>query len=150
MFCGHSLDNPAGFTAEGVIWLTDAHIGGFLTFAGASLENPGGAALIAWELTVDQDLSLSKEFRAVGKVDLSAGRVRSLDCSGGTFIASDDGLALSAKGLSAADDVLCTDGFTAEGAVTFRGEPQRWPGQLRWGQAHQSQPRPVDARPAGA
>jgi hypothetical protein len=140
MFCGHSLDNPAGFTAEGVIWLTDAHIGGFLTFEGASLENPGGAALIAWQLTVDQDLSLSKEFRAVGKVDLSAGRVRSLVCSGGTFRASDDGLALSAEGLSAADDVLCTDGFTAEGAVTFRGA--RIGGRLSFDGATLTNPNP--------
>jgi hypothetical protein len=140
MFCGSSLDNPAGFTAEGVIWLTDAHIGGFLTFEGASLENPGGAALIAWQLTVDQDLSLSKGFSAVGKVDLSAGRVRSLDCSGGAFRASDDGLALSAEGLSAADDVLCTDGFTAEGEVTFRGA--RIGGRLSFDGATLTNPNP--------
>jgi hypothetical protein len=121
MFCGSSPDSPAGFTAQGQIRLINAHIGGFLTFRGASLANPGGAALIASGLTVDQELFCGTELRAVGEVCLDYGRVKSLVCSGGTFTASDDGLALSAEGLVAAHEVRCADGFTAEGEVSFRG-----------------------------
>jgi hypothetical protein len=140
MFCGPSLDNPAGFTAQGQIRLVDAHVGGFLTFDGASLANPGGAALTAYRLTVDQDLFCGNTFRADGEVRLSHGRVRSLICSGGTFTASDGSAALSAEGLSAADDVRCTDGFTAAGEVSFRGA--RIGGELTFDGATLTTPNP--------
>jgi adhesin HecA-like repeat protein len=140
MFCGSSLDNPAGFTAQGEIRLVDAHIGGFLTFRGASLANPGGTALIASGLTVDQELVFGRQFRADGQVCLDYGRVKSLVCSGGTFTASDDGLALSAEGLVAAHEVRCTDGFTAAGEVTFRGA--RIGGQLTFDGATLTTPNP--------
>lgn len=120
MFCGSSIDNPAGFTTRGEIRLVDAHIGGFLTFAGASLENPGGAALIAYRLTVDQDLFCANGFRARGEVSLRNARVNALHCYDGSFTAP-DGLALDAEGLIAPHDVLCTDGFQAQGEVSFRG-----------------------------
>jgi adhesin HecA-like repeat protein len=120
MFCGSHLNNPAGFTTQGEVRLVDAHVGGFLSFAGARLDNPGGAAITAYRLTVDQDLFLAEGFRAVGEVRLRHARVSSLRCSDASFTAP-DGLALDAEGLVAAHDVHCTEGFAAQGEVSFAG-----------------------------
>jgi hypothetical protein len=82
--------------------------------------NPGGAALTADRLTVDQDLFCADGFRTAGEVRLRHARVNSLRCSDGSFTAP-DGLALDAEGIVVAHDAHCTDGFEAHGEVSFRG-----------------------------
>jgi hypothetical protein len=119
MFCGYSISSREDFIARGEVRLVDAHIGAFLTFEGATLQNPSGTALAANRLTVDQDLLL-KGSHADGEIRLLDGRVNSLVCSGAVF-ANTDGPALDAKGLTVTHDLLLTDGFIAQGEVNLRG-----------------------------
>ncbi len=119
MFCGHQIGNPGGFSAQGEVRLVDAHIGAFLTFDGASLANPGGAALAADRLRVDQTVFCRRGFHAHGEVCLRDGHVKSLVCSDGV-VTNPDGAAVNAEGLTVAHDVLWTKEFKAEGEVSFR------------------------------
>jgi hypothetical protein len=119
MFCGQALDSRGDFVGRGQVRIVDARIGAFLTFEGATLQNPNGIALAADRLTVNADLFF-EDSRTVGEIRLLDGRVNSLVCSGATFV-NDQGPALNAKGLSVTHDLLFTDGFTAKGEVNLRG-----------------------------
>ncbi len=61
-----NLQFDRGFTATGEVRLPGAHIGGQLSFIGATVRNDAGAALNADSLQVDQNVFLSGGFEAVG------------------------------------------------------------------------------------
>jgi hypothetical protein len=111
-----------GFTAtsaggQGTIRLAAARVGTLLC-AGARLENTGGPALDANNLTVDWDLGLNDGFTATGAdedgtVLLTSARIGSLfDCTGAK-LANTTGPALDANGLQVGQDVALDHGFAA-------------------------------------
>jgi hypothetical protein len=61
-----SLLTATGASDPGAVHLTGAHISGQLNCTGAKLHNDSGPALSAESLQVDQNMFLSKEFRAIG------------------------------------------------------------------------------------
>jgi hypothetical protein len=64
-----------GFSATGGIDLNGAKIGGWLDLTRAMLTNPDGYALIAQNLTVDQNMFCSDGFSATGRVDLNGATI---------------------------------------------------------------------------
>jgi hypothetical protein len=86
MRCRGTFDLSAEFTADGGVWLFDAHIGGRLTCIGGTFRNPRGIALGADRLTVVQSMICRGEFTAEGEVRLPGAHIGDqLDCTGGTF-----------------------------------------------------------------
>ena len=120
------LDLGDGFTATGGVDLHGAHIGGRLRCTGGRFSNPGGFALMAAGLTVDQEMLCSDGFRAEGEVNLAGATVGYLDCGGGRFH-NPQGSALVADGLTVDRDMRCNERrernerFSAEGQVSLQG-----------------------------
>jgi hypothetical protein len=88
MFCHE------GFIATGGIRLSGAHIGGQLSFNGATLTNPNGPALIADRLTVDQDILCHDRFTATGEIRLLGAHIGGQLAFDGATLTNPDGLAL--------------------------------------------------------
>jgi hypothetical protein len=90
-----SVNLAYGFRSDGPIILVAADIGGFLDFDGATLHNPGGAAIIADRLRVKESVFFrawgtpdgkSIAFTADGKVRLINAFIQGdLNAQGGTF-----------------------------------------------------------------
>ncbi|WP_285629591.1 hypothetical protein [Actinoallomurus iriomotensis] len=115
-----NLEFNDGFLAGGEVSLLSARIGGALWLSGL-LTNPGGVALSAGGITVDQDMVCVPGFAAKGEVDLSGARIGGqLDLSGAQLI-NPDGRALHADGLRVEQGMYCSDGFTARGEVSLLG-----------------------------
>jgi hypothetical protein len=76
-----SLD-AVGNSDDGAVHFAGAHIGGQLHCAGATICNDSGPALNAYNLQVDQDLSLSDGFQAVGASPSTDVRGAVLDLKG--------------------------------------------------------------------
>ncbi|MGI5233475.1 hypothetical protein [Actinoallomurus sp. CA-142502] len=115
-----NLEFNDGFLAGGEVSLLSARIGGALWLSGL-LTNPGGVALSAGGITVDQDMVCVPRFTAKGEVDLSGARIGGqLDLSGAQLI-NPDGRALHADGLRVEQGMYCSDGFTACGDVNLLG-----------------------------
>jgi hypothetical protein len=114
-----------GFTVEGEVSLFGANIGGLFNCNGAALDNQNskGPALNAAGLTVGQDMYLQKPFSAKGEVRLTGARIGGqLNCSGGHFTSHHpDKPALNAYRLTVGQDMICREGFTAEGEVHLNG-----------------------------
>jgi hypothetical protein len=121
MRCRGSVNLSAGFTAEGEVQLSGAHIGGQIDCSDGTFRNPGGRALDCDGLTVNQGMFCGDGFTAEGEVWLMAAHIRGhLNCAGGTF-RNPGGRALTADGLTVDQSVYCRDGFTAEGEVRLVG-----------------------------
>jgi hypothetical protein len=116
-----SVELSEGFTANGQVRLSGAHIGGYLDFNGATLSNPDGAALRADGLTVDQSMFCRSGFRAEGEVRLLGVHVGGQLTFNGATLTNPDGYALDADRLTVDENMLCSDGFRAEGEVNLRG-----------------------------
>jgi hypothetical protein len=108
------------FRADGEVALAGAHIGGQLTFRGASLTNPGGRALTADKLTVDTDVFFGKEFNATGAVRLIGAHIGGQLYFEGACLTNPNGPALDAYRLTVGDDMSC-DGFVAKGEMRLTG-----------------------------
>jgi hypothetical protein len=109
------------FTATGGVRLTGAHIGGRLSFTGAKLANPRGAALSADGITVDQSMFCRNEFTATGGVRLVGAHIGGqLSFSTATLDGSSRS-ALVADRLTVNLSMFCTDEFTATGEVRLVG-----------------------------
>jgi hypothetical protein len=130
------------FAADSGVSLLGAHIGGQLSFYSATLANPGGTALRADGLTVNQGMACTQGFTAKGDV-----RLRSAQVSGrlnfsdaqvdgqitlagahvtelwffGATLANPGGTALRADRLTVDQDMDCTQGFTAKGEISLLG-----------------------------
>jgi hypothetical protein len=73
-----------GFSCEGEMVLRRAHIGGFVSFVGARLSNPGGTALFAPHITADGGIAWPDNESVVnGQVNFSEARI-----SDGLYLAS--------------------------------------------------------------
>ncbi|TYB43905.1 oxidoreductase [Actinomadura chibensis] len=107
-------------SVNGEIRLPGARIGGRLDLGHAHLTNPGGTALTADRLTVDDGV-LGEGLTTDGQVRLPGARVGGVLVLAGAHLTNPGGQALNADGLVADGDVHATDGFTAEGEVRLVG-----------------------------
>lgn len=107
----------ARFTGK-YLTLLGAHIGGCLDLRGASLTNPGGCALSADNLTVDQHMFCQHGFNATGEVRMPDARLGGLNLDGAK-LTNPGGTALNAQGLTVEQTMFCGDGFTALGEVSL-------------------------------
>jgi hypothetical protein len=110
-----------GFTANGEVNLIGAHIGGWLSFDGATLINPNQRALNVGGLKVEGGMHCRKGFRAEGEVRLAGAHIGgTLDLEGAT-ITNPNQRALSADGLKVDGAFFARNGFRAEGEVRLFG-----------------------------
>ena len=109
------------FSAEGVVRLFSASIGGGLFCKGGKFYNPQGYALVADRLTTKGNVSLGDGFSAKGEVRLPGANVgRNLDCANGEFY-NPGGKALLADGLMTKGEVNLSGNFFAKGEVRLPG-----------------------------
>jgi hypothetical protein len=106
-------------TVVGDVVLLGAHIGGRLSFTGAHLTNPGGRALSAGRLVVDQGMFFRGGFVAEGEVHLLGARIGGQLDLGGARLNNPGGKALQANWIAVGQYMLCTDGFTADGEISL-------------------------------
>ena len=72
-----------GFTADGIVSLTNAQVGNEIDLDGATLTNPGGHALIAERIVVGGSLLCTNGFSAQGSINLAGAKIGgSLDFTG--------------------------------------------------------------------
>jgi hypothetical protein len=120
-----NLDLNDGFTANGEVDLVGAHIGGSLDLNGARLTNPRGRALLADGLTVDHTMSCRQGFIAEGEVRLIGANIgHQLDFRGASLTIphpTEERRALDADKLTVGQNMLCREGFSAEGEVRLIG-----------------------------
>jgi uncharacterized protein YjbI with pentapeptide repeats len=139
-----NLELDEGFIAQGEVNLLGSHIGGTLSFSGATLANPDGHALTAEGLTVGQRMFCRDGFTAQGDVQLRGAHIGgpvvfsgamvnegevnlrgahiegTLDLAGAT-LRNPRGYALNAERLAVDESVVCLGGLTAEGAIDLMG-----------------------------
>ncbi|WP_328401046.1 hypothetical protein OHS70_25980 [Streptomyces sp. NBC_00390] len=106
---------------EGQISMIGAHITGQFICDGARLNNPGRIALLAQGIVVGAHAYFRSGFIAQGQVDLSGSTIEGrLDCRGGQFLRPGiDSGALRADRIHIGEDMICGDGFTANGGVNL-------------------------------
>ena len=110
-----------GFSVSGRVEVDGAHIGGVLDCRGGQFSNPGGRALTAVGLTVDQDIFFSEGFSASGEVNLRGAHIGGqLNCAGGQF-SNPNRVALTAEMVTVDRDIICRNGFSASGEVRLLG-----------------------------
>ena len=108
-------------TTEGEVRLTGAQINGNFTCRAATLENPGGDAMIADGITVTGSVFLDKDFAAKGEVRLVGGTIGgNLACGEASFDNSGKH-ALSFDRVTVGGSVFLDEGFAAKGEVRFLG-----------------------------
>jgi hypothetical protein len=90
-----------GFTAKGQVNLMRAHIGGVLSFDGATLTNDDGPALNAEGLTVDEHMFCRNGFTAQGEIRLPAAHIGGQLVFDGATLTNGDGSALAMAWLRA-------------------------------------------------
>ncbi|MEU2614817.1 hypothetical protein ABZ570_25005 [Micromonospora sp. NPDC007271] len=108
-------------TCCGETRLIGAHIGGRLSFNGATLTNPNGVALYADRLTVDQSVLCSAGFTATGETRLPGAHIGSQLAFIDAALTNPNGYALNADWLTVDQGMFCSDGFTATGEVNLLG-----------------------------
>jgi hypothetical protein len=123
----HSF-HAIGNSDDGAVQFAGAHIGGQLYCAGAKICNDSGPALDAYNLQVDQDLSLSNGFKAVGAGETGAVRLVGAHIGGQLYCAgakmrNDSGPALNAYNLRVDQGLSLSDGFKAGGASSSSDVP---------------------------
>jgi hypothetical protein len=122
-----NLELNDGFTTDGEVDLSGAHIGGVLNLAGANLINNDGPALSASSLTVEQGMYCSEGFIARGGVYLPGSHIKGVLSFVGAYLVNPSystdpkAHALFADGLTVDRDVYCRHGFAAEGEVRMLG-----------------------------
>jgi hypothetical protein len=116
-----NLELSEEFTATGEVCLVGAHIGGQLVLDGARLANPGGWALNADGLTVDQAMFCGEGFTATGEVSLRGAQVGGQLDLKGAHLTNPNGPALAADRLSVDQHLVCGGRFTATGEVVLAG-----------------------------
>ncbi|SNS48931.1 oxidoreductase [Actinomadura mexicana] len=115
-----NLDLNDGFTTHGHVSLLGAHIGGNLNLAGAHLLNPGGYAMLADGLTVDQSI-FCQELETEGEIRLLGAHIKSTFEFNGALLNNPDGHALNADRLTVDQSLFCREGFKAQGEVRLLG-----------------------------
>jgi hypothetical protein len=102
----------------GQIVLTGAHIAGAFHLRDCRLEQPGGIALLANRVVVDDDLNAQRA-TVDGEVRLAAARVGGVITFGGASLRNAGGMALGAYNLTVGTRFLAGRGFSAEGGVSL-------------------------------
>ena len=119
--CVHAdLALEHGFTAHGEVRLARARVGGVLSLAGASLDNPGATALDAARLTVDHHMLLDTGFTARGEVCITGAQVGGDLVLTGARLTNPQGVALVADQLHVAQSVTGDD-ISVEGGISLVG-----------------------------
>jgi adhesin HecA-like repeat protein len=127
-----------GFTATGEVRLNGAHIGGQLSFRGASLTNPGGAALAADGLKVDGDMFCWDGFTATGEVRLDGAHIGGQLDFTGAALTNPDGRVLDLAAIRA-DELFLRPRQRPDGVMdctnahigSFYDDEATWPTTLR-------------------
>jgi hypothetical protein len=117
-----------GLTTDGGIVL-GGHIRGLLSLEGATLNNPGGRALVSDGLIVDKVMFCREGFAADGEVRLPAARIGGRLYFDGAKLRNPGGRALVASRLTVGQDLFCRkqpaagdpQGFVVEGEINLRG-----------------------------
>jgi len=115
-----NVDLGRGFHARGEVNLGGAHIGGSLSLDGATLSNPGGRALYADRLTVDQAMLCQEGFSVHGAVHLEGAHVGGSLRLKGAILSNPGGYALYARRLTVGHNMAC-QGFSVHGEVDLEG-----------------------------
>ena len=114
-----------GFTADGAVRLSGAHITGQLNCRGARLTgaDTDGNALIAEAVKVGGHVLLDQGFTTAGAVRLLGADITGqLSCRGARLTGADtDGNALVADQVKVGGSVFLDEGFTTDGAVRLHG-----------------------------
>jgi hypothetical protein len=113
----------AGFTADGLVDLADAHVDGSLRLSGAVLRRPGGTALLAERVQIGGAVQATA-LRATGSVRMPNARIGGNVDLCGAHLSHPAGDALHAVGIEVSGSVLGeVDGgrFTADGRVVLSG-----------------------------
>ncbi|MDI1466267.1 hypothetical protein QEZ54_35350 [Catellatospora sp. KI3] len=121
---GLQTSGPAhlsGSRVEGELDLNGARIAGQLSMTGTRLLNPGGDALNAWNLVVDQDLLCNDGFTADGSMALSGAHLGGMLLLIGAKLSHPGKYAINAQNLTIDRDMICHEGFTADGAIELSG-----------------------------
>jgi hypothetical protein len=116
-----NLDLNAGFTVAGQVSLIGARVGGRLSLHGAHLSNPGGLALWADGLTVEEGMFCRDGFTCDGEINLASARIGGQMIFSQAHLANHAGPALYGLRLTVGGDLYCDDGFTAHGEVLLTG-----------------------------
>lgn len=95
----------AGFTADGQVDLTDAHVDGSLRLSGAVLRRPGGSALLAERMVIAGAVQATA-LRVSGAVRIPNSRVGGNVDFGGARLSNPAGDALHAVGLEVSGSLL--------------------------------------------
>jgi hypothetical protein len=114
-----NLDLTNGFTARGEVRLDGARIGGHLRLSGASLINPGGHALFADLVLVEQSMLCRYGFTAQGTIRLRGARIGGQFNLNGASLSNPGGHALWADRLEVKHGIFFRDGFIARGEVNL-------------------------------
>jgi hypothetical protein len=109
------------FTTGSEVDFAGAHIGGNLSMINVKLGNPGGRALTADRLTVDQNMFCQPGFTASGEIRLPGARIGGQLSMTGASLTNPGGRVLNADSLSVEADMFCGDGFTADGEISLSG-----------------------------
>ena len=110
-------DTP--FSAEGVVWLLDAKIGGALSCSGGHFHNPSGDAIAASRIEIGDACLMGEGFEAKGCVWLLGAKIGgSLDCRGGIF-RNPQGYAVIAQYADIGGACLMNYAFKAIGEVSL-------------------------------
>ncbi|MEV8015558.1 membrane-associated oxidoreductase [Streptomyces sp. NPDC086554] len=126
-----------GFTAHGLVRLAGAVVAGSITFDDAVLDNPGGTALHASNLSGGADLHAVR-LTARGRINMPGARIPGHLDFDSAHLSNPGGTALRASGLTGGT-LWLDKAARIEGAVALRGAqlgllhiaPEIWPDQVR-------------------
>lgn len=114
------LECNAGFSAQGVMQLRNAIIGGRLDLSESVLSNPGSIALRAGNVRVDGSIDATR-IQVEGEFRLIDARVAGWMSLRGARLRNAGGRALAAGGISVEGGLWCHDNLLAEGEVRLIG-----------------------------
>lgn len=117
-----NLELNRRFQSSGEVRLVGAKIGGKFDCEKGRFNNPSGIALLADGIDVRGSVLLTEGFCANGQVRLVGATIgRSLNCKAGKFnnpkVDENNGIALSADGISVGGSLFLTNKFDAKGEV---------------------------------
>lgn len=127
-----------GFTAHGLVRLAGAVIAGNITFDDAVLDNPGGTALHASNLSGGSDLHAMR-LTARGRINLRGARIPGQLNFAYARLSNPGGMALRASSL-VVGELWLRDAFPIEGSVSLRRSqldllyisPEAWPDEVHF------------------
>ncbi|MGO9171898.1 MAG: hypothetical protein ACLP7P_08040 [Rhodomicrobium sp.] len=153
-----NADLSDGFLGEGAVFLAGANVRGDLDCAGGTFRNRtadgAGAALDCSNAAITGNAILASGFRSEGAVLFPGAKIGgALNCARGTFVnrtQDGTGAALNAAYAEIGNGVSLSDGFSAEGKVSFHGAHIKSDIVCTGGRFNNSALNKADASPAWA